>query len=459
MPVPVTASYLEDAREIFRNYKHQAERAMEQVPDVCLTRTLDAESNSIATIVKHLAGNMRSRWTDFLTSDGEKPDRNRDAEFIDPPPTREGVMFTWDRGWRYLFAGLDQLTDDDLGRTVTIRGEAHSVLQAINRQLAHQAMHVGQIILLAKHFAGENWKAITIPRGKSEEFNRGMHAPSATEQEPLNHVSDTALMVAAARAAETRRPNPLCTDPFAERLAGERGNAILKGTSGWYWMSFGMGLRTKFIDAFIADEIARHGINCVLCFGAGLDTRPWRLDLPSGFRWIEVDFPAILDYKYGTLKDETPHCRLERFSVDLTDDTARRGLWERVARTRTLLLTEGLLMYLPGDTVRAITREARDTAAIEAWISDFHSPALLKAAHGAGAARINSLRAPTSLNAGELRQTMQDNGWRLDCDRRFIRDGGQLAWERMKADGIQPDPQAGTVPEDDPAGVGLLHRA
>src|SRR5215475_5490493 len=154
MKVKFTTSYLEDAVEIRQTYRKMAERAMAQVPDEDLFPVLDGEANSIGLIVKHMAGNMRSRWTDFLTTDGEKPDRNRDNEFMEPPATRESLMASWDEGWRLVFAAIEPLTETDLGRTVTIRGEAHSVMQAINRQVAHYAHHVGQIVLLAKHFAG-----------------------------------------------------------------------------------------------------------------------------------------------------------------------------------------------------------------------------------------------------------------------------------------------------------------
>src|SRR5215831_11549557 len=140
MALKFTVSYLEDSLETFRTYKKQAERALAQVNDEQLTHVLDPESNSIATIVKHMTGNMRSRWQDFLTTDGEKPDRNRDGEFEDPPKTREELMAMWERGWKYVFDALEPLTDADLGRTVNIRGEAHSVMQAINRQIGHYAM-------------------------------------------------------------------------------------------------------------------------------------------------------------------------------------------------------------------------------------------------------------------------------------------------------------------------------
>ncbi len=167
----LTTSYLKDSTEVFRYYKRLADRAMAQAPDEALFTSPDAESNSIAIIVKHLAGNMRSRWTDFLSSDGEKPDRNRDSEFEAPPKTRMELAMLWESGWKVLFDSLEPLTEADLTRTIHIRGEAHSVMQAINRQVGHYAYHVGQIVYLAKHFAGSNWNSLTIPRRKSAETN------------------------------------------------------------------------------------------------------------------------------------------------------------------------------------------------------------------------------------------------------------------------------------------------
>jgi hypothetical protein len=172
MALKFTTSYLEDSLTLFRYYKKLAERAMEQVTDEQLFVLLDDEANSIAIIVKHMAGNMRSRWMDFLTSDGEKPDRNRDSEFEDPPPTREALMNQWEQGWNYMFTALEPLTDRDMDRPVTIRSEAHSVMQAINRQMGHYAYHCGQIVFLAKHFQGGRWKSLTVPRGKSADFNQ-----------------------------------------------------------------------------------------------------------------------------------------------------------------------------------------------------------------------------------------------------------------------------------------------
>ena len=159
-----TTSYLADALTVLRQYKSQAERAIAQVTDEQLVYCLDDESNSIALVVKHLAGNMRSRWTDFLTSDGEKPDRQRDSEFEAPPATRAELLAMWDTGWACVFSALEPLTDADLTRTVHIRGEAHSVMQAVNRQMAHYASHVGQIVFLAKHFRAREWTSLSIPR-------------------------------------------------------------------------------------------------------------------------------------------------------------------------------------------------------------------------------------------------------------------------------------------------------
>ena len=164
MPVQFTNSLLEDSLGLFRYYKGLAERAMAQVTGDQLFAVLDDEMNSIAIIVKHMSGNMRSRWTDFLTTDGEKPDRDRDSEFVDPPSTREALVAQWEEGWRLVIGTLESLSEPDLQRTVTIRGEPHSVMQAINRQLAHYAYHCGQIVLLAKHFQHHDWKSLSIPR-------------------------------------------------------------------------------------------------------------------------------------------------------------------------------------------------------------------------------------------------------------------------------------------------------
>jgi hypothetical protein len=165
--------YLEEARRQLRGHKRMGESAMSQLSDQDFFVTLDPEANSIAILVKHLAGNMRSRFTDFLTSDGEKPNRFRDREFeLSPAATSEEIMAWWEEGWSIVFNAIDPLKPEDVMRTVTIRGEPHTVLQAINRQIAHYAQHIGQIVFLAKHLRSNEWKTLSIPRGKSEEFKK-----------------------------------------------------------------------------------------------------------------------------------------------------------------------------------------------------------------------------------------------------------------------------------------------
>ena len=171
MALEFTSSYTKDARDLLRYYKKLADRAIAQCPNDKLGAEIDAGSNSIAIIVKHMAGNMRSRWTDFLTEDGEKPDRNRDTEFEEPPKTREELLTVWEKGWKQVFDALDPLADADLAKTVKIRAEAHSVMQAINRQIGHYSYHVGQIVYLARYFAGEKWQTVSVPKKKSAEFN------------------------------------------------------------------------------------------------------------------------------------------------------------------------------------------------------------------------------------------------------------------------------------------------
>src|SRR5215471_2960212 len=182
MALKFTTSHLEDALSLFRYYKKMTEDAMAQATDEELTTVLDGEMNSIAQIVKHMAGNMRSRWTDFLTTDGEKPDRNRDSEFVEPPATRAELRAVWEAGWGIVFAALEPLTDADLVRSVQIRGEAHSVMQAVNRQLAHYAYHCGQIVMLAKHFRGAQWKSLTVPKNRSADFTRAVQAGEKSQR-------------------------------------------------------------------------------------------------------------------------------------------------------------------------------------------------------------------------------------------------------------------------------------
>jgi hypothetical protein len=164
--------YLGEAIRSLQGIKHQADGAIAQLNDEQFFTLLDSESNSVAIIVKHMVGNMRSRFTDFLTSDGEKPDRNRDREFIvASDASRAEIMATWEKYWQLVLDTVKSLNSEDLAREVLIRREPHSVLQAINRQVAHYSLHMGQIVFLAKHLKGSEWKTLSVPRGQSEAVN------------------------------------------------------------------------------------------------------------------------------------------------------------------------------------------------------------------------------------------------------------------------------------------------
>lgn len=166
-------SFLALAIRELRRLHRLADDALAQVGDHDFVRPLGDDENSLAIVVKHLAGNMRSRWTDFLTSDGEKPDRDRDGELeLDAGDSRSDLAARWAAGWQTLFDAIEPLGEDDLARTVTIRGEGLSVLQAIGRQLTHYAYHVGQIVLLARHWAGDDWQSLSVPKGRSRAFNQ-----------------------------------------------------------------------------------------------------------------------------------------------------------------------------------------------------------------------------------------------------------------------------------------------
>lgn len=172
MTVELIENYKMDALRAFGDYRDLAERALLQVSDGDFFRQIDPESNSLAIIVKHISGNLHSRWRDFLTSDGEKADRHRDSEFELADETRESLMQFWKTGWQTLFENIEPLTVDDFSRTITIRGEPHTVVEAINRQLTHYAMHIGQIVFLAKHLKGSDWATLSVPRNHSADFNR-----------------------------------------------------------------------------------------------------------------------------------------------------------------------------------------------------------------------------------------------------------------------------------------------
>lgn len=194
--------YLEDSISSLRSYKKMAEKALDQLSEDEFFITLDEEANSVAVIMKHMAGNMFSRWTDFLTTDGEKPDRNRDMEFvIEPENGKADLLDYWERGWQRVFEALEPLGAQDLGKKVLIRGEEHTVVQAINRQLMHYSYHIGQIVFLAKHFRSQEWKSLSIPRNRSAEFNA--HLEKGPRAENTEERLDEVLKFA--RGSETNK--------------------------------------------------------------------------------------------------------------------------------------------------------------------------------------------------------------------------------------------------------------
>jgi len=181
----IVKDYISDSITSFRAYKKMADKAIAQVNDDELFVTIDDESNSIAIVMKHMAGNMLSRWTDFLTTDGEKPTRNRDMEFVIESRDKDELIDYWERGWNALFTAVEPLQLDDFEKTVSIRGEEHTIVKAINRQLTHYAYHIGQIVFLAKHFRSSEWKSLSIPKNKSAAFNQYLQQGKAVGQDRM----------------------------------------------------------------------------------------------------------------------------------------------------------------------------------------------------------------------------------------------------------------------------------
>ena len=282
-------------------------------------------------------------------------------------------------------------------------------------------------------------------------------APNTPDQ--IQHVSDTALMVAACRALETARADGLVRDPFAERLAGPRGDAILHGITGWQLMCFGIGVRTRFLDDLVIETITQESIEVVLSIGAGLDTRPWRLELPPDLRWIEADFPEMLDYKTRAMAGEKPKCRLERVTADVTGPAQRAALFAAAAGVPTLMITEGLLMYLAGATVKALAADAARHG-IRRWLLDASSLDLARRMGWDARHSIENLRAPDHLEGAALLDVVRSNGWSQLRFRSYSRDVAEVAAERIAAM-IRPYVEKGLpVPAaaEDSSGVYLFGR-
>ncbi len=271
----------------------------------------------------------------------------------------------------------------------------------------------------------------------------------------IKHVSDTALMVAACRALETESEDGFVHDPFAARLAGERGMAILRTLPQPEMIRFGLGVRCRFLDELLLDALAQ--VATVLSVGCGLDTRPWRLELPRDLRWIEIDFPEVLDYKDKHMAGEVPRCRRERLSVDLNDREQRRAMYQAAGRAAALMITEGVLMYLPAGTVDAMAGEAWRESGIARWICDITTTAFTKIIHGEDTMRpFRNVQAPDSLDGEQILDVLGRNGWVGTARRSYITDMAFAAGriERMMAG--RPRPEAPPFGLDDPSGVHCL---
>ena len=282
---------------------------------------------------------------------------------------------------------------------------------------------------------------------------------ASAEDGAITHVSDTALMVAACRAHETEQEDAFFRDPFAARLAGDRGRAILRDLPHANILRFGLAVRTVFIDSLLREALASHPITTVLSVGCGLDTRPWRLDLPHNLRWIEVDFAEMLDYKDGILAGEKPRCRRERITADLNDPAQRRAIYKAAGKEHALIITEGLLLYLPAATVQALAAEIGSQTGAAHWISDVSTSAFSNALGGGGF--MNSLKhvqASDALKGEEILEVLQRHGWETDAMRSYITDTGFTRPRVLRMmNGVEPPrPQ---FPPDDPTGVHRFGRA
>lgn len=271
----------------------------------------------------------------------------------------------------------------------------------------------------------------------------------------VEHVSDTALLVAAGRAMETAREDGVIRDPFAERLAGARGQALSKTLRSAEWMGIGVGLRCRVIDEMLLAVIAAHGIETVVLLGAGLDTRPWRLELPAELRWIEVDFPGILDYKAKLMVSEKPKCRLERMPADLRDRGERQAVFEAEGSGRGLILTEGLLLYLPASTTEALATEPAGMSGIRYWLLDVAASALMRNAHQGELEDIERVRAKDRVEGQQILDLVVEHGWSLTASRTYTQEGFVLAAAR----GLKAASDAtASAPADDPSGIYLFSR-
>jgi methyltransferase (TIGR00027 family) len=277
------------------------------------------------------------------------------------------------------------------------------------------------------------------------------------EAHEIAHVSDTALMTAACRAMETERPDGLIRDPFAVQLAGARGKAIASAIDRLELMCFGIGVRSRFLDKLVVETVMAEGISTVLSIGAGLDSRPWRLDLPATLRWIEVDFPAMLDYKDGVMAGTAPKCRRERLAADVNDPSDRQSVFAAAGDGPTLMITEGLLMYLPAATIDALAA----TATASHWLLDVASLDMARRVHMDSFQAIENVRAADHLDGMRILDVLIRHGWiglrRLSYGQPDVM---EFAAERIFAmfSNLTPEQVPKPLSESDPSGVHLFGR-
>jgi methyltransferase (TIGR00027 family) len=287
--------------------------------------------------------------------------------------------------------------------------------------------------------------------------HNGSMSPTGGE---ITHVSDTALMVAACRAHETEQEDAFVRDPFAARLAGERGPAILRELPHSAVLRLGLAIRTRFVDELLLEALSVSPITTVLSVGCGLDTRPWRLSLPSNLRWIETDFADVLDYKDRLMSGETPTCRRDRLTVDLNDSGHRRAMYEAAGSAPTLMISEGLLMYLPAATVEALAAESWNQRGVAHWISDVTTSAFSEVLAG-GTDTLQAIRhvqASDCLKGEQILDVLQRHGWTTSARRSYITDVGFVLERIRRMMGGAPPPSR-PYPPDDPTGVHRFARA
>lgn len=248
----------------------------------------------------------------------------------------------------------------------------------------------------------------------------------------IKHVSDTALYVGGLRAIESARPDALMRDPLAERLAGERGIALTRTLSGGSMTTIALAVRFRVIDEFVLRAIREGGVRTVLNVGAGLDTRPWRLDVPEDLVWVEADFPEMLEFKAERLAGVEPRCRLVRVAADIADAEQRRRMWDSLGGEPAVMITEGLLLYLSATTVNALATEAKENAAVKWWTFDVVSQELRRRAHGNSWDQLEAVREAEHLDGDETVDAVRARGWRENDFRGMGAEAWRLGRERME---------------------------